>query len=359
MSEITRLNITSIRNIQTVTIAPCPRINLFWGENGSGKTSILESIHLLATGRSFRSVRPQTLISEDSSEAIVYVELADGGRIGLSRRRRQPIKLKFQDQRQKNWENVARAIPVLVLDSNSFRLLESGPKVRRRFLDWGVFHVEPSFLAHWRTVNKCVANRNSLLRQSRLDKSQLEAWDTELIHAAIAVDMARTAYFTRLLPVFQNVYSTLGGEAIKKLTMRYDPGWDSALDFASVLSSGLEADLRYGATQNGPHRADIKVQIDKTPAVEFLSRGQQKILVSSLKIAQARILADATGRQSIYLVDDLPSELDKGNRLAVLKMLTQLGGQLFVTSIDLDAITIDVDQIEKAVFHVERGTITT
>jgi DNA replication and repair protein RecF len=192
-----------------------------------------------------------------------------------------------------------------------------------------------------------------------LDKSQLEAWDTELIRAAIAVDMARSAYFTRLLPVFQNVYSTLGGEAIKKLTLRYDPGWDSALDFASVLSSGLEADLRCGATQNGPHRADIKVQIDKTPAVEFLSRGQQKILVSSLKIAQARILADATGRQSIYLVDDLPSELDKGNRLAVLKMLTQLGGQLFVTSIDLDAITIDVDQIEKAVFHVERGTITT
>ena len=359
MSEITRLNITSIRNIQAATIVPCPRINLFWGKNGSGKTSILESIHLLATGRSFRSGRPQTLISENSSEAIVYVELADGGRIGLSRRRRQPIRLKFQDQKQKNWENVARAMPVLVLDSNSFRLLEGGPKVRRRFLDWGVFHVEPSFLDHWRTVNKCVANRNSLLRQSPLDKSQLEAWDTELIQAAVAVDKARTDYFTRLLPVFHSVYSTLGGEAIEKLTLRYESGWDSALDFASVLASGLEADRRYGATQNGPHRADIKVQIEKVPAVEFLSRGQQKILVSALKIAQARLLADATGRQCVYLVDDLPSELDKGNRVAVLKMLTQLGGQLFVTGIDLDAIKIDVDPIEKAVFHVERGTITT
>jgi len=359
MSEITRLNITSIRNIETATLAPCPRLNLFRGENGSGKTSMLEAIHLLATGRSFRSGRPQTLIGEDSSEAIVYVELADGGRIGLSRRRRQPNQLKFQDQKQKNWENVARAIPVQVLDSNSFRLLEGGPKARRRFLDWGVFHVEPSFLGNWRTVNRCVANRNTLLRQSRLDKNQIHAWDAELIRAAVAMDAARAAYFARLLPVFQSVYSSLRGEAIDKLTLRYDPGWDSALDFAAVLSSGLEADLRYGATQNGPHRADIKVQIAKNLAIEYLSRGQQKILVSALKIAQARLLAESSGRQCVYLADDLPSELDKGNRLAVLKMLMQLGGQLFVTCIDLGAIEAELGQIDKAVFHVERGTITT
>lgn len=359
MSEITRLNITSIRNIKTANIVPCPRINLFWGENGSGKTSMLESIHLLATGHSFRSGRPQTLIGEDASEAVVYVELADGGRIGLSKRRRQSNQLKFQDQKQKNWENVARAIPVQVLDSNSFRLLEGGPKARRRFLDWGVFHVEPSFLGNWRTVNKCVANRNSLLRQSRLDRNQLEAWDVELIAAAVAMDRARATYFDRLLPVFKSVYSSLRGEAIEKLTLRYDPGWDSALDFATVLSSGLQADLRYGATQNGPHRADIRVQIEKIPAVEFLSRGQQKILVSALKIAQAHLLADSSGRQCVYLVDDLASELDKRNRLAVLSLLTQLGGQLFVTCIDLEAIEFELGQIDKAVFHVERGTITT
>ena len=359
MSEITKLNISSIRNIKSASITPCPTINLIWGENGSGKTSLLESIHLAATGRVFRGSKSNKIISNDSEEAVVYMELADGGKIGVRKTRRQPNQLKFQNQKQRNWESVARAIPVQVLDSNSFQLLAGGPKARRRFLDWGVFHVEHAFVENWRMASKCIANRNQLLRRRHLDKEQLAAWDFELVNAAVLMDQSRDAYFQKFLPVFRDVYTSLRGAEKDSLEVSYYSGWDSTIDYASVLSSGLETDIRYSATQNGPHRADIKVRIDNIPAVDILSRGQQKILVSSLKIAQARILAETNGRQCVYLVDDLPSELDRENRLAVLNMLTDLGGQLFVTCIDLEAIRPSLSHPQIAVFHVKRGTIMT
>jgi DNA replication and repair protein RecF len=358
MSEISRLNISAIRNISSADINPCPTTNLIWGDNGSGKTSILESIHLLATGRSFRSNKIGSLIAHNSLEAVVFVELADGSQIGLSKARKQANLLKFQNEAQSNWESVARVIPVQVLDSNSFQLLEGGPKARRRFMDWGVFHVEPSFVINWRTVSKCIANRNFLLRQRQLDSDQLAAWDAELVQAAISVDKARSTYLQSLLPAFTDVYTALRGAAADELELKYDSGWDSNTDYASVLKTSLDTDSRYGATQNGPHRADIRVRIGNVPSIEVLSRGQQKILVSSLKIAQARLLTESTGRKCVYLVDDLPSELDRANRVAVLQMLMGLGGQLFVTCIELESIKADLDPRQMTVFHVERGIIT-
>lgn len=359
MSEISRLTISSVRNISSASISPCPTTNLIWGNNGSGKTSILESIHLLATGRSFRSNKTNSLIAHDALEAVVYVELTDGSQIGLRKARKQPNQLRFQNETQRNWESVARAIPIQVLDANSFQLLEGGPKARRQFMDWGVFHVEPSFVANWRVASKCIANRNYLLRQRQLDKEQLAAWDIELVQAAIRVDKARNTYFHQLLPIFTDVYDALRGAVADEIVLKYDPGWDSSTDYAATLAASLDTDRRYGATQNGPHRADIKVRIGKTSAVEVLSRGQQKILVSSLKIAQARLLSESAGRRCVYLVDDLPSELDADNRVAVLQMLMGLGGQLFVTCIDMDTVKPGLDPLQMTLFHVERGTITT
>lgn len=358
MSEIVRLSISSIRNIKTADLEPSPSANLLWGKNGSGKTSVLESIHLLSTGRSFRSSKVDPLISHDENEAVIFAKLADGHQIGLSKSRRQQHKLKLQGENQKNWENVARELPVQVLDSSAFLLLEGGPKPRRKFLDWGVFHVEPAFLSNWRKSRKCIANRNLLLRQKHIDYAQLAAWDMELSQAGIAVDLARSSYFDQFLPLFNEVYQALNGSLAGKLTLSYERGWDKGKELAAVLSENQQIDAKYGATQNGPHRADISVNIGKNKAVEILSRGQQKILVSAMKIAQGDLLSRALNRHCIYLVDDLPAELDNENRAAVFNQLLRLGGQLFITCVELDAMEkclINAPQMTK--FHVEHGTI--
>lgn len=359
MSAIEKLNVTAVRNVQNLDIDPAPTINVLYGENGSGKTSILESIHLLASGRSFRTSKLDPLINMDKEEAVVFARLSNGNEVGLSKSRRQNHKLRYRSENQRNWENVARELPVQILDSNSFLLLEGGPKSRRQFLDWGVFHVEHGFVENWRRSKKSIANRNLLLKQRSLDLAQISAWDSELCLSAEEVHRARAEYFETFLPLFIQVYKNMNGVEADSLSIEYERGWDEDKALDSVLAANREIDLRYGATQNGPHRADLIFKIGRIKAVDILSRGQQKILVSSMKIAQGLLLSEALDRKCIFLVDDLPAELDHENRSAVLSQLLDMGGQVFVTSVEISSILDSLPEASKmAKFHVERGTIT-
>ena len=360
MSALSLFRIVSVRNILVAELELHPKLNLIHGENGSGKTSILEAAHLLSSGRSFRTSKTATLINHNAAELSIYAEDSAARRIGLAKPRRQSPQLKLDMESQQNWDAVARLLPVQVLDASSFLLLEGGPKSRRRFLDWGVFHVEHSFLNYWRVTRKCIANRNQLLKAQRLDEKQLKAWDMELCQAAAAVDLARKRYFRNFLPAFNEIYKSLAEEnAIEELSLEYNRGWDSEIELVEVLQSARPQDLKYGATQNGPHRADIVVKVGQSPAIDVLSRGQQKVLVSALKIAQGSLYAEAIQDRCIYLVDDLPAELDQENRAKILENLLALDSQLFVTCVELNSVKSCLQSSpEMSTFHVERGTIT-
>ncbi len=359
MSIIQKLSVSAVRNIQSLDIEPAPTINVIYGENGSGKTSILESIHLLASGRSFRTTKLDPLINHDHQEAVVFARLNDGKEIGLSKSRRQSHQLRFRSENQRSWENVARELPVQILDPNSFRLLEGGPESRRQFLDWGVFHVEQGFVANWRRTKKSLANRNLLLKRRVLDNEQIAAWDSELCQSAREVHRAREEYFQKFLPLFLKVYGNMNGAERERLQIVYERGWDEEKELAEVLLENRSIDVRYGATQSGPHRADLAFRIGRSRAVEILSRGQQKVLVSSMKIAQGLLLSEALDRKCIFLIDDLPAELDHDNRAAVLGQLLSMGGQVFVTCVEIASVLDSLSWPPKlAKFHVERGIIT-
>ena len=226
--------------------------------------------------------------------------------------------------------------------------------------------MEHSFLTAWRDSRKCLANRNALLKAPRLDRPQLEAWDREFVAASVKVDAQRDAYLDRFLPVFKEVYAQLEGSHVASLEIRYERGWAEGANLDAELVRTLEVDRRYGSTQLGPQRADILLLLDRTPAVEVLSRGQQKILVSALKIAQGRLLSESLGVECLYLIDDLPSELDPENRARVFSTLLSLGSQLFVTCVELESLALAsegslfaaLDPSEIAQFHVEHGRIT-
>ena len=359
MSIIEKLSVAAVRNINSLDIEPIATVNILHGENGSGKTSILESIHLLASGRSFRTSKLDPLINSEKDEAVVFARLVDGKEIGLSKSRRQKHHLKFRSEKQSNWENVARELPCQILDSNSFLLLEGGPRSRRQFLDWGVFHVEHGFVENWRRTKKSIANRNLLLRQRSPDVSQIAAWDSELCLSAKEVHRARAEYFQLFLPLFLKLYREMNGIDSDALRIDYECGWDADKCLADVLVENRDIDIRYGATQSGPHRADLSLKIGRNRAVEILSRGQQKMLVSAMKIAQGLLLSQALDRKCIFLVDDLPSELDHDNRVAILSQLVSMGSQIFVTCVEIGGILDSLPGLPKlATFHVERGTIT-
>ncbi len=356
MAILQRLEISRLRNLVRVLVAPASNINIFHGDNGSGKTSLLEAIHMLGLGRSFRSNKLDSVIQDTAEECVIFGELAGGITVGLSKSRRQNHVLKLQGSKQRNWADTARCIPLQVINAESFSLLEGSPKVRRRFLDWGVFHVEHEFVVSWRDAAKCLAHRNLLLKKGGRDTAQLAAWDAELANLAEKIDTSRRSYFADFLPVaLQTIKEVI---QIQHLSIDYWRGWDDGSTFLNTLAACYEKDFKYGATQQGPHRADIIVRVGKRPATEVLSRGQQKLLVSALKIAQGRLLSTFSGAHGIYLVDDLPSELDRRNRALVCSLLANLGSQIFLTSVEAGDLENSFNsEVLVRKFHVEHGKI--
>jgi DNA replication and repair protein RecF len=358
MTAISKLNITSVRNIASCSVFPSPRVNLFFGENGSGKTSVLEAIQTLATGRSFRSSKLEPLIKIGTEELTVYAELVNGQRAGFSKKARGSAVVMLDNDRVKSWEYVARALPTLVLDASTFQLVDGGPKIRRSYLDWGVFHVEPTFIVSWRKLMRCLSHRNHLLKSKSIDREELHAWTAEFSSRSNEVDQHRQLYLEALLPYFQRVLTNLVPHMAAAIELVYHRGWDPNEELDLLLARSVETDRRYGATQSGPHRAEISIKLDGLRASDLLSRGQAKLLVIALKVAQGQLLANDSGHQCTYLVDDLASELDSKNRAIVLALLIEQKAQLFLTAVNKSDILEVIDSLLPATFHVERGIIT-
>lgn len=356
MTAIARLELSTLRNISSLRLEPSEGINVIYGDNGSGKTTLLEAIYLLGLGRSFRSKRLDSLIQWDKEEAVVFASLLDGPSIGLSKSKRLGHVLKINGEKQSGWLEPARLLPLQILNSDAFQLLEGSPRVRREFLNWGVFHVEHDFISNWRRAAKCLAQRNLLLKQGRFDPQELQAWDLELARLGELLHLARERYFNAFLPFFWASLERL--IKIDKLEISYHRGWDADKSLAEVLEANLERDRRYGATQSGPHRADIHFRLAKQEASQCLSRGQQKLLVSALKISQGKLLSSHSGVRGIYLLDDLPAELDVANCRLVCALLEEMGCQVFLTCVDAGDLRESWSQsLIPRKFHVEHGKI--
>ncbi len=360
MGGLAKLEITSFRNIERCALSPHPELNVLAGPNASGKTSFLEAIHYLALGRSFRTSSVKPLIRDGDDETVLFAELSGGTKIGLHRTRKGDQQLKSNGLVQRSWEDVARQIPIQLLDATSLSLLNEGPGLRRRFLDWGVFHVEQQFLPAWRRTRKSIMHRNALLKQpGRMDEEQLAAWEEELVSGAIEITESRERYFRRLQEAFTKALSTLSKELGGSVRLHFNAGWNREHELRRLLRENRVTDRNYGVTRYGPHRADILVKSGNDRAVDVSSRGQQKLVVSALKIAQGELFFETSEQRPIYLVDDLAAELDEANRAQVFHLLCSLGAQLFITCVSVDALAPSLqDAGSISLFHVEHGTIT-
>lgn len=358
---ISQLQITGVRNLQPVTLHTSPRINILYGDNGSGKTSVLEAIHLLAMARSFRSTRLQPMIQYEQNNCTVFAQIdhTDGSQsnLGVSRDRQSELRIRIDGQNARSTAQLAQLLPLQLINPDSFRLLEGAPKMRRQFLDWGVFHVEHQFISAWQRLQTSLRQRNSCLRHGIMDESIIAAWDRELCIASNEIDQLRRAYITKLKPVFEETLAKL--LELPGLTLSYFRGWDKNSELQDVLNRNLIRDRALGYTQVGPQRADLRVRIAKNNAVDILSRGQQKLVICALRIAQGYLLSQARRNECIYLVDDLPSELDQQHRKALCQLLDKLECQVFVTCVDKQLMNSGWRKdTPVSLFHVEQGQIT-
>lgn len=347
--------IRDFRNIVAAEFSLSAQLNLFTGANGAGKTSLLEALHVLGRAQSFRTHQPATLVREGADAFLVRGRVRVEGvqrQVGLQRSRQQ-LTLRIDSKPATGLAELASLFPYQVINPDSHRLLEGGPRYRRRFLDWGVFHVEPNFYATWQRYTRALRQRNAALRD-QLPGRQVQLWDEELVASATELDKMRRGYLESLLPVLnQHLDGLLTGVV---LAWSYRPGWSAKQRYAEALAAGLDRDQRRGFTQQGPHRADWVPLVAGVAAQERLSRGQQKQVVIAMMLAQAEQYQRIRNRPCLFLVDDLRSELDLEHCQRVLIQLRQLQAQVFLTAIDPDAVDIQ-DWGDSRRFHVERGEI--
>ncbi|TFH75519.1 DNA replication/repair protein RecF [Gammaproteobacteria bacterium LSUCC0112] len=366
MAIITRLKVDNFRNLKGVDLELNPRFNLFFGENGSGKTSLLEAIHVLSVGKSFRTSKVEPLLAEDAAEFLVYSELDTGSRIGLLRASSdQPI-LRLNADSQSSWKEVASLMPLQVINSDIFLLIDGGASIRRRFLDWALFHVEHSYLFWWRNYRRLIQQRNALLKQNPFDlQNQLNVWDAEISKAGEEIHHHRNTLLAEYQPFLETTIETLMPDAKMKVDVEYRKGWPEGVCLYQALVQSRDKDARFKATTYGPHRADLVITCRKKSISEIFSRGQIKLISCALKISMGKFLVDKKIQQGVqdystsFLIDDLASELDQSGCKSIIGELNRTNNQCLFTSISHDALPF-LSELTGASgkFHVEHGKIT-
>ena len=347
-----RIRIDRLRILEDVDCRLHPERNYFFGPNGAGKTSLLEAIHLLGRGRSFRTRQTKRLVQHGRETLAVFAELQVGGeahRVGVSFG---SAGLEYRIDRRPGASvtELARLLRVDVIDPGIHKLIEGGPSERRRFLDWGVFHVEHNYLDQWKRFRRVLGQRNAALK-ARAEASALAAWSHALAEPAVAVDDARRRYTVQLAAAAKEIGGRLLGQP---LTVEYRRGWRSGVSFIEALEESAERDRAFGHTQIGPHRADLFVTAGDGALSEEASRGQQKLAAAALVIAQVRVAASTGDRNGTLLVDDPAAELDRAALGRLMMELEGLPSQLILTALSRELLPPDE---RFPVFHVEQGRV--
>jgi DNA replication and repair protein RecF len=347
-----RIRVRSIRCLADLDIELAPGRNYLYGPNGAGKTSFLEAIHLLGRGRSFRTRHVKNLLQHGAVELTVVGDISHAGlteTVGV-RFSGGHLEIHVDGVSHTGLETLARRLPVHVIDPQQHELVEGGPSVRRRYLDAGVFHVEPRYLDAWRNYRRVLAQRNSALK-IHASEAEIVAWNPALTEAGRQVHEARERYFARLAAAVADI----GGRLLaQELVVGYQRGWNRDVDFAQALTSSLERDAATGYTQVGPHRADLSLRLGAAAVRDAASRGQQKLVVATLVLAQVRVANATSGPQGTLLVDDPAAELDRAAVERLLAELWALDTQLVLTGLARESLA---PARGYSLFHVEQGQI--
>lgn len=361
--SLTRLEVSGIRNIIQARLDLHPRINLIVGANGSGKTSLLESVYFLGSARSFRNASVMPLITRDVEECLVRGEVtSEFGQhsLGVLRNRDGGREIKIDGDEISRATDLANLLPTLVVGPETVNLLLGAPGLRRRFLNWGVFHVEHSFNRVWMEANRCLRQRNTLLRQQALKQQkirqdELDTWTVELVRHAEELDRIRSGYSKVYAEIFLQHCESLA--ELQGVTYQYYRGWSSDHSLIEIYEKDREIDQKRGFTTRGFHRADVRIRLNGQDVSSVCSRGELKVLSWAMIFSQGALLEGSAASNLVFLVDDLGSELDERHRHRFSNHLISTGNQIFATGIDQDSLAAPWKGQELKLFHVEQGVV--
>lgn len=343
-----------VRNLQAGQLSPHPRLNLIVGANASGKSSLLEAIHVLGTGKSFRTNRLERVIQHGKDTLTVFGRLYnDDSEKTLGYQRRGAVReIHINGEREEQLATLAQTLPLQVISPDTHFSFLKHARYRRASIDWGLFHVEPDFYAVWSRHQRLLKQRNAALKQGQ---TQLEMWDQSLAICGEEIHSRRQHYLQRLQARIERHRQRLLPD--EEITLRLRPGWRQGQSLAEVLVEDRRRDREHGFTHSGAHRADIEWRLSGQDARQEASQGQWKLLTLMLRLAQTEDFVDQTHRDCILLFDDLPAELDPEHRAMVMSLLVSLPLQLFATTTEMGLLMADGWK-DRVVFHVKHGKIS-
>ncbi|HZD53923.1 MAG TPA: DNA replication/repair protein RecF [Woeseiaceae bacterium] len=341
------------RCLRAASLELDPRYNLIHGPNASGKTSLLEGIAYLGRGKSFRAAGTDRLLRQGTREFVLFGRVGAGGgerALGVQNGAG-GLQVSVDGDRGTSTAELAELLPLQIVDPDVHDLVAGGPEERRRYVDWMAFHVEQGFLRAWRRFRKALRQRNAALRD-QAGGSMLAGWDRELAVAGRELHDLRARTLALAYPVLARTAKALLGDGIG---FEYRAGWPDGEDLEETLGRARERDRLSGSTQEGPHRADLRLSHDERQARKRVSRGQEKLLACSMILAATEVVQGELGRPLLLLLDDPAAELDAGSLDRLMAAVAALDCQVIATALRADTALFPVPPRR---FHVEQGVIS-
>jgi len=352
---IESLQIQNVRNLTNLRIQPAAQLNILVGPNASGKTSVLEAIYLLSRARSFRTTHVHDVIQYKKSSLLVTAGLrySTTGLVntGIEKGRGSTV-IHFNGDNIKKISDQARNIPLILVAPDVQNLVLGTPKQRRHWLDWAMFHVEPAYLEDWHDYHKALRQRNSVLKSTRQDGPSIIGWEQVMSEIAARITQQRQ----RLIGIIADNLESIATKLLPfQVRIELYKGWQGALPLVASLENHRESDRLAGYSRHGIHCADIRFYANDHPLASSCSRGQIKLFLVLLLVAQAKAIERVTGNRPLYLLDDYRAEIDSKTGGLIMELMREQQAQVFLTSTTAEGDTSGPGNTK--MFHVEHGDL--
>lgn len=360
--KIEKIEIENFRNIEKLT-AEFDNVNVIYGENAQGKTNLLEALYLFCGLKSFRKAKDRELVRFGSEYARMKIDF-------IKEARQQNAEILIKERRSAELNGIKKPFPtalsqeikVIIFSPDHLSMVKDGPAERRKFTDGALCQIKSGYRNVLKEYNRCLVQRNILLKDAAKNPAlvnMLEVWDKSLAAAGAKIIYQRNRYIESLAPYVKEIFGGISNNREKieiKLNNSFEcdltDGDEISKKFLTALKDSTQKDLATCRTNLGPHRDDIDLFINQSPARQFASQGQQRSCVLALKLAEAQLLSQMTGEEAVALLDDVMSELDEGRQEYIINNIK--AGQIFITCCDAAPV---LKLKEGRAFHIKGGEI--
>ncbi len=365
--NIESIRLINFRNYNNLNIELNDKMNIFIGKNAQGKTNLLESIYICATGKSFRTNRDREIINLNKEEAYIAAKVHANRMqrlIEIKMEKNKPKRIKINKIELKNLKELNSGLNVVIFSPDDMKLVKDGPGERRNFLDTSISQIKPVYRYNLNRYNKILLQRNNLLKSNKQKSNVvklLDIFDLQLGKIGTEIIISRIKFLEKLSRISERIHKnlTLGNE---RLTLEYISNVNFIQgnrdyierDFLKKLKLNRDKDLMMGNTGVGPHRDDIRININDIDARTYASQGQQRTIVLSMKLSEVEIIKLDKGSYPVLLLDDVFSELDEERRKHLTMSFKDM--QTVITSTDIIDLK-EFENIDKSIFYIKNGKL--